>query len=68
MQNKLPRRTTVPSTHDKPPEPVVSPSLMERLRAVPVEFDDPFTGQPYKPNRLPRLRSKARSRKDPVSA
>ena len=63
MLNKLPRRTTVPTTYDAPPEPVVSPSLMERLCAVPVEFDDPFAGQPYKPNRLPRLKSKARSRR-----
>jgi hypothetical protein len=68
MQNKLPRRTTVPTTHDAPPESVGSPSLMERLRAVPVEFDDPFNGQPYKPKRPPRLSSKALSRKDPVSA
>jgi hypothetical protein len=36
-----------------PEEPVRinSPSLMERLRAVPVEYDDPFAGEVYRPKR-----------------
>jgi hypothetical protein len=28
---------------------------MVRLRAVPVEFDDPFAGEPYEPTRRARL-------------
>jgi hypothetical protein len=34
-----------------PEEParINSPSLMERLRAVPVEYDDPFAGEVYRP-------------------
>ncbi len=32
-----------------------SPSLMVRLRAVPVEYDDPFAGEPYEPTRRARL-------------
>jgi hypothetical protein len=62
MQNKLSRRTSLSATDDAPPEHVDPPLLMERLRAVAVEFDDLFAGQPYKPKRPPRLRSKARSR------
>ena len=38
-------------TRDAPPS--LSTPQMERLRAVPVEFDDQFAGQPYKPKRPP---------------
>jgi hypothetical protein len=67
MQGKLPRGATLPTTYDPSPEPVDSPSLMERLRAVAVGFDDPFAGQPYKPKRRPRLKAKARFKADPIS-
>jgi hypothetical protein len=42
------KKTSLP-----PEEPVRinSPSLMERLRAVPVEFDDPYAGEAYRPKR-----------------
>ena len=66
MQNKPPR-STQRGIRDAPPQLVNSPSLVERLRAVPVEFDDPFAGQPYKPKRPPRLRSKGWSLPDPVA-
>jgi hypothetical protein len=43
-------------TGSEPPQVRVdSPSLMMRLRAVPVEFDDPFAGEPYEPTRRARL-------------
>jgi hypothetical protein len=46
-------RTKRKKTSPRPEEPVRinSPSLMERLRAVPVEFDDPFAGEAYRPKR-----------------
>jgi hypothetical protein len=49
-------RPAVPRTGSEPPQVRVdSPSLMVRLRAVPVEFDDPFAGEPYEPTRRARL-------------
>jgi hypothetical protein len=49
-------RPAAPQTGSEPPQVRVdSPSLMVRLRAVPVEFDDPFAGEPYEPTRRARL-------------
>ena len=49
-------RPVGPQAGSEPPQVRIdSPSLMVRLRAVPVEFDDPFAGEPYEPTRRARL-------------
>jgi hypothetical protein len=49
-------RPVGPQTNSELPQVRIdSPSLMVRLRAVPVEFDDPFAGEPYEPTRRARL-------------
>jgi hypothetical protein len=49
-------RSVGPQTGSEPPQVRIdSPSLMVRLRAVPVEFDDPFAGEPYQPTRRARV-------------
>ena len=49
-------RPVGPQAGSEPPQVRIdSPSLMVRLRAVPVEFDDLFAGETYEPTRPARL-------------